>query len=545
MGLLKVGAPIPWDDSKVYLQYIRQHGVLQFLNTWFRVKDISDDTLKYGEEIEVGVFIIDYDEGKIRVSIRAPEVRDQLIAREEPNAVLDGCSWQPEYGSWMVESTPSKPFGNYANDLLRVEKNMNMRRRRLMFNLGPNEIAPTVTCFPMFGVGDFVKTDGPFSAPFSESVFVPDIVINPHPRFPTLTANIRRRRGDKVNIKIPLFHDSSTPEFSPELRAAYCAAVPKLEPSTDIHMDCMGFGMGMCCLQVTFQGRDCDESRYTYDQLAVLAPIMLALTAATPILKGRLSGHDTRWSVIAQSVDDRTPAERGDLTREEASARADPLMTGGGIRRIHKSRYDSISTFIYHCPGHPESKRSFELFNDIPCEIDTDVKRTLRDAGVDENLSHHVAHLFIRDPLVIFEGSVEVDDMATTEHFESIQSTNWQTVRWKPPPPRLSPEDPHIGWRTEFRPMEVQLTDFENAAFTVFTVLITRVILAFDLALYIPLSRVDENMKRAEQIDAVNKQKFFFRQFLSPPDLTDPCIAEVYGKIPEPNYEDCDPNAVK
>lgn len=35
---------------------------------------------------------------------------------------------------------------------------------------------------------------------------------------------------------------------------------------------------------------------------------------------------------------------------------------------------------------------------------------------------------------VIFEGHVEVDDLATTEHFESIQSTNWQTVRWKPPP---------------------------------------------------------------------------------------------------------------
>jgi Glutamate-cysteine ligase len=44
--------------------------------------------------------------------------------------------------------------------------------------------------------------------------------------------------------------------------------------------------------------------------------------------------------------------------------------------------------------------------------------------------------------------------------------------------------------RTEFRSMEVQLTDLENAAFTVFVVLVTRVILAFDLNLYIPLSKV-------------------------------------------------------
>ena len=40
------------------------------------------------------------------------------------------------------------------------------------------------------------------------------------------------------------------------------------------------------------------------------------------------------------------------------------------------------------------------------------------------------------------------------------------------------------------RSMEVQMTDFENAAFTVFVVLVTRVVLAFDLNLYIPLSKV-------------------------------------------------------
>ena len=56
------------------------------------------------------------------------------------------------------------------------------------------------------------------------------------------------------------------------------------------------------------------------------------------------------------------------------------------------------------------------------------------------------------------------------------------------------------------------MTDFENAAFTVFSVLATRVVLAFDLALYIPLSKVDENMARAARIDAVRTQKFYFRR---------------------------------
>lgn len=44
----------------------------------------------------------------------------------------------------MIESTPSRPYTNYASDLLRVERNMVLRRRRLLSVLQENEIAPTV-----------------------------------------------------------------------------------------------------------------------------------------------------------------------------------------------------------------------------------------------------------------------------------------------------------------------------------------------------------------------------------------------------------------
>lgn len=40
-----------------------------------------------------------------------------------------------------------------------------------------------------------------------------------------------------------------------------------------VHMDAMAFGMGCCCLQITFQATDVDESRFIYDQLAVMAPM--------------------------------------------------------------------------------------------------------------------------------------------------------------------------------------------------------------------------------------------------------------------------------
>lgn len=339
-------------------------------------------------------------------------------------------------------------------------------------------------------------------------------------------------------MAVPLFQDSCTPEFkraaNPDTfdESLFASTLPPghaLEPDTFIHMDAMAFGMGMCCLQVTLQARDVDESRYMYDQLAVLAPIMLAMTAATPFFKGRLADIDVRWDIIAGSVDCRTPAEMGlipeflegegseggeRMPNPEYEAARRPGMAGDGVRRIPKSRYGSVSTYIYRCLGDHACAKLFEMYNDIPCPVDESVKTQLLEAGVDHNLAHHVAHLFIRDPLVVFEGIIELDDERFVEHFENIQSTNWQTCRWKPPPPRNKPDDPHIGWRTEFRSMEVQLTDFENAAFTVFSVLVTRVVLAFDLALYIPLSKVDENMRRATGINAVNNQRFYFRKNL-------------------------------
>lgn len=126
---------------------------------------------------------------------------------------------------------------------------------------------------------------------------------------------------------------------------------------------------------------------------------------------------------------------------------------------------------------------------------------------MDDRLATHFAHLFIRDPIVIFKEDLEQLDMTKTDHFENIQSTNWQHMRFKPPP-----ADNSIGWRVEFRPMEIQVTDFENAAFTVFMVLITRVILSFDLNFYIPIVKVDENMETAHRRDAVLQEKFYFRK---------------------------------
>lgn len=79
--------------------------------------------------------------------------------------------------------------------------------------------------------------------------------------------------------------------------------------------------------------------------------------------------------------------------------------------------------------------------------------------------------------------------------------------------------------------MELQMTDFENAAFTAFIVLLTRVILAFDLNLYIPLSRVDANMQRAHSRNAAAKGKFFFRRHLAPLEEGDDGYGVKYSSM--------------
>lgn len=60
-------------------------------------------------------------------------------------------------------------------------------------------------------MGDFIVDPQPFTAPHSQSQFIPDYIINPHPRFAALTTNIRSRRGTKVDIQVPLFRDINTP----------------------------------------------------------------------------------------------------------------------------------------------------------------------------------------------------------------------------------------------------------------------------------------------------------------------------------------------
>lgn len=276
------------------------------------------------------------DENKLaRVSLRAAELLPILNQKEieDPKGVKS--LWRPEYGAYMVEGTPGQPYGGLLAHFNVVEANMRYRRQEVSQLLGPGEYVMSLTNFPRLGAPNFtdpvhdVTSDDPDSA--AQSLYFPDEAIFPgHPRFKNLTRNIRQRRGEKVDINLTVFKDENTKipvEGSPADR-----------PDA-VHMDAMGFGMGCCCLQMTFQACNITEARTLYDQLTPLCPIMLALTAASPIFRGYLTESDCRWNVISGSVDCRTEEERGLRPLKENQF------------RIQKSRYDSIDSYLSPAGG--------------------------------------------------------------------------------------------------------------------------------------------------------------------------------------------------
>lgn len=50
---------------------------------------------------------------------------------------------------------------------------------------------------------------------------------------------------------------------------------------------------------MTFQAVNIDEARWLYDQLTPITPILMALSAGTPIYRSYLADVDARWDIIA------------------------------------------------------------------------------------------------------------------------------------------------------------------------------------------------------------------------------------------------------
>ena len=167
------------------------------------------------------------------------------------------------------------------------------RRALIKKHLKSDGCFVTLAAFPRLGANDAPRLSGTIQ----RSQFLCDDMLSPHIRYRILHANIRSRRGRKVEVNVPVYRDKKTPwpfhdptvnydlHRWPEDDDVRNGAVKE----DHIYMDSTLFGFSCCGLQITVQTRNMNEARKLYDQLLPMGPILLALTAATPITKVRTS----------------------------------------------------------------------------------------------------------------------------------------------------------------------------------------------------------------------------------------------------------------
>ena len=515
MGFLKIfGIPLSFIESIKYHKIIKDN----FVN--FVIRALKNPGLNKNP-----MFGYEFEFHKIKIDDEKKHVCLDLTAQDDINKastfnLKTGFYISHEYGGWMVEAIHDDPFP--ILDITKLSESVNNLYQYISNKFGKYSIL-SFSSYPMLGCGEYfeqkIDSDSDYeeeekeknesaeinkiieekdnkhtkkvetkyelkkkekieldSNPYTQSIFLNDNIINKHPRFGTLAKNIRERRGKKVEIKIPIYKDINTKlEVSPE------------EPYKDfVYMDAMGFGMGNCCVQVTV-GTCCLESAlYLYDELIPFTPILLAISSNTPLFKGKLTDYDNRWSSISQSVDDRTDEER------------DPKSE----KYIYKSRYSSCYSYISNC------KYMKDYMNDYPkMPINQEYYKKFIENGLEHNLAMHFCNLLTRDPLVIFSEKIEIKDEKDMSHFENINSTNWNALRFKLP----RPADQDLCFKVEVRPLDLEITPFENTAMITLIILLYGIIMRMECDFIIPISLVDENFERAYQNDAINKKKFWWR----------------------------------
>lgn len=464
-------SPLPWSLAQERLLQIRSQALQQLLSVLALPEPQEGRPFLWGDEIEYIVL------ESIPLSEDAAEDemahfwRPCITAAHTVNKLRDAhhqlsISCHPEYAMYQIEATPKHPFQGGHNDFLEVktglglkdlEDQMKLRRKQIEGFLGSEKLF-LLCSFPRLGTLDSLPPDLPFKREISQSDSFPDYFINhTFERYPSLTKTIFERRGRKsVGLDLAV-----------------------LDSEEKIHLDAMGYGMGSSCLQLTMQAASREEAAMLYDQLGAMAPIILALSAATPIQKGHLVNIDSRWPIIEAMVDDRNPEER--LTDAE----------------LHCSRYSAIS-----CWASPDPSCTLNDF-ELPSDYSADYEAL--EPVVGKDLAKHFSWILHRDPLIVRD-HVSDDDA----DFLIMQSANWQSMRLKPP--SWGNRD---GWRVEFRVMDLQPQENLNAQFCTFVLLVAKALLKRNkqqkcVEWRVPMSLHRENLTTSTLNDAAIKHKFYW-----------------------------------
>ena len=91
---------------------------MQFCNIYnaHKAKTIAKHDLHWGEESEYSLYYFDAEGKRVKIACDAAKliavVNEKIRAAEEDP---QGFTLLPEYGNWMIEAVPIKPYGNYSD----------------------------------------------------------------------------------------------------------------------------------------------------------------------------------------------------------------------------------------------------------------------------------------------------------------------------------------------------------------------------------------------------------------------------------------------
>lgn len=518
MGLLRSVKTLDWENLLKETEAIKLNGISQFACMYRKHKHTITDNY-WGDEME---FMICTRRDRYCLVL----CNEYVSAQSMSSGVVPSI----EYARYMLETMPEAPLDMSLDSFLGFEKSLESRRTQLCALLDQT----VSSSFPLFmssfpnlkecylsvkaaekdgsedsTVKKRLQDDTTLSLTYNitQSTVFPDNAISKHCRFISFTENIIKRRGRPIEGYVRIMKDINTRDTGNKERDA-------------ILIDSMGQGMGCCSLQVTIQYRDLDQARLQYDAFGVLAPLMLRMSRSTSAANGYLLNTETRWNIAEFSVDCRTNSER--MCDYEKSG-YEMNVQEANSNHIRKSRFSSIDMFI------SQSEVNRREYNDVYVPNIANFVETLASHGVDSLMSNHIGSIFVRDPLLTYEPPTPSSLSQTedyTDDFENIQSTNWRSVRFKVP---SGSEKCYDGWKVEFRTMEIQPTSFENAAFVIFVVLLSKASIHYGLNLYIPMSLVEHNFAQASRL---NRKPDDFYTSLQPDSVLFYYRSNIYDRGP-------------
>lgn len=399
---------------------------------------------------------------------------------------------QDEVCRWVTEITPADTIKEYLDgsglwkslkDLCYILHNHNKPGKHYLMAAFPPKLA--TMSYPKFIDASISSVDDLENVNMlSKSIMMHDDMTAQNTISQGAACNMRLRRQEKPSMDAEIYQDVHTNmvDVQPGDRL----------PGT-VYLDALCVAFGNISLQTTFGNATLDEARWVYDQYCALSPLWLAFSASVPMIKGTLLNGDTCWDIYSTIIDDRSPAER-------------------------KAAKNAVSAMWSNCPKFVSTDaRNLKRYDDAEGPaINRNARRVLRrelakeGIKIDKKLLDHFATIFNKEHISFSEEIGKSPELAPDSSlFEIIQGTVCYGMRLKPPPSL----DSDIGWRTELRTMDAQLTLEMTFLLCHSTQVMNRLFVAMrdQVNFYMPMSLVHENFKRANKVNACVKEKFFQR----------------------------------